>query len=49
MAEAEPMTPAHAQPVIVTLPAEIDMANADSLGKQPLRRPAPAWWWLSRT
>ena len=32
--EAEPVTPAQAQPVIVTLPAEIDMANADSIGKQ---------------
>ena len=27
MADIEPMTPAHATPVIVTLPAEIDMAN----------------------
>jgi anti-anti-sigma regulatory factor len=34
MAEAEPVTPAQAQPVIVTLPAEIALANADSIGKQ---------------
>jgi anti-sigma B factor antagonist len=27
MADIEPVTPAHATPVIVTLPAEIDMAN----------------------
>ena len=34
MAEAELVTPARAQPVIVTLPAEIDLANADSIGEQ---------------
>jgi anti-anti-sigma factor len=34
MAEAEPMTPARAQPVIVTLPAEIDLASADSIGEE---------------
>ena len=34
MAEAEPVTPAQAQPVIVTLPAEIDLVNADSIGEQ---------------
>ena len=28
MADTEPVTPAHPQPVVVTLPAEIDMANA---------------------
>jgi anti-anti-sigma factor len=28
------VTSAQAQPVIVTLPAEIDMANADGIGKQ---------------
>src|SRR5215472_8164530 len=32
MAEPPPMTAA--QPPVVTLPAEIDMANADDLGKQ---------------
>jgi len=28
------MTPAHGQPVMVTLPAEIDMTNADAVGEQ---------------
>ena len=30
MTDTEPVTPARAQPVLVTLPAEIDMANADA-------------------
>jgi anti-sigma B factor antagonist len=34
MADTEPVTPARAQPVLVTLPAEIDMANADAAGEQ---------------
>ena len=29
-----PMTPAHGQPVIITLPAEIDIANVDTVGEQ---------------
>ena len=41
MAEAEPVTSAQAQPVIVTLPAEIDMANADGIGKQLAAAPGP--------
>jgi anti-anti-sigma regulatory factor len=34
MAEAEPVTPAQARPVIVRLPAEIDLANADGIGEE---------------
>ena len=34
MVDTGPVTPAQAQPVIVTLPAEIDMANAHDIGKQ---------------
>ena len=34
MTGTSPMTAAHGQPVIVTLPAEIDMANVDALGEQ---------------
>jgi len=34
MVDTEPVTPAQAQPVIVTLPAEIDMGNAHDIGKQ---------------
>jgi anti-sigma B factor antagonist len=34
MTGATPTTAAHGQPVIVTLPAEIDMANVDALGEQ---------------
>src|SRR5690349_20511473 len=34
MAAVEPVPPAHATPVIVTLPAEIDMANADGVSGQ---------------
>ena len=35
------MTPAQAQPVIVRLPAEIDMANADSIGEELAAASAP--------
>jgi hypothetical protein len=34
MTDTQSMTVAHGQPVIVTLPAEIDMANVDALGEQ---------------
>jgi anti-sigma B factor antagonist len=34
MAVIEPVPPAYAAPVIVTLPAEIDMANADGVSQQ---------------
>ena len=34
MAVLEPVTPAHPRPVVVTLPDEIDLANADSVGRQ---------------
>ena len=34
MADAEPVDPAQVQPVVVTLPAEIDIANADAVGEQ---------------
>jgi anti-sigma B factor antagonist len=34
MTDTEPVTPARVQPVVVTLPAEIDMANADAAGEQ---------------
>jgi anti-anti-sigma regulatory factor len=34
MAEAEPVTSAQAQPVIVTLPAEIGMGSAGGIGEQ---------------
>jgi anti-sigma B factor antagonist len=34
MAVIEPVPPAHAAPVIVTLPAEIDMVNADRVSEQ---------------
>jgi len=34
MTDSQSMTAAHGQPVIVTLPAEIDMANVDALGEQ---------------
>jgi anti-sigma B factor antagonist len=34
MADSEPVTPAHATPVIVTLPAEIDMANDRGVSQQ---------------
>jgi anti-sigma B factor antagonist len=34
MADIEPVTPAHATPVIITLPAEIDMANARGVSQQ---------------
>jgi anti-anti-sigma regulatory factor len=34
MTDTEPVTPAQPQPVIVTLPAEIDTANADSVCTQ---------------
>jgi anti-sigma B factor antagonist len=34
MADIEPVTPAHATPVIVTLPAEIDMANDCGVSQQ---------------
>ena len=34
MADIEPVTPAHAPPVIITLPAEIDMANDRSVSQQ---------------
>ena len=30
MTDTEPVTPAQPQPVVVTLPVEVDMANADS-------------------
>src|SRR5262244_2543100 len=41
MVDTEPVTPAQAQPVIVTLPAEIDMANAHDIGKQLAAACAP--------
>ena len=34
MADIEPVTPAHATPVIITLPAEIDMANDRGVSQQ---------------
>ena len=34
MAVPEPVTPAHSRPVVVTLPDEIDLANADGVGRQ---------------
>jgi anti-sigma B factor antagonist len=34
MTDAEPLTPAHRQAIMVTLPAEIDMVNADSICAQ---------------
>lgn len=34
MTDTVSMTPAHGQPVILTLPAEIDMANVDAIGAQ---------------
>ena len=34
LADIEPVTPAHATPVIVTLPAEIDMANECGVSQQ---------------
>jgi anti-sigma B factor antagonist len=34
MVDAEPVTLAHGQLVIVTLPGEIDMANVDGIGKE---------------
>jgi hypothetical protein len=34
MADIEPVTPAHATPVIVTLPAKIDMANDRGVSQQ---------------
>jgi anti-anti-sigma factor len=34
MAGTEPVTPAQPRPVIVTLPAEIDVANADAVGER---------------
>ena len=34
MVDTGPVTPAQPQPVIVTLPAEIDMANAHDIGEQ---------------
>ena len=33
MAVPEPVTPAHRQPVVITLPGEIDLANADRVGQ----------------
>ena len=41
MAATEPVTPAQAQPVVVTFPAEIDMANADDLAGQLAAALAP--------
>ena len=41
MADIEFVTLAQAQPVIVTLPAEIDMANADRVGEQLAAASAP--------
>jgi anti-anti-sigma factor len=41
MTDTRPSTPAHGQPVIVTLPAEIDMANADAFGEQLAAALAP--------
>ncbi len=45
MTNTEPVTPARAQPVLVTLPAEIDMANAVAAAsswppRSPRSRPA---------
>jgi anti-sigma B factor antagonist len=34
MTATGPVTPARAQPVLITLPAGIDMANADAAGEQ---------------
>lgn len=34
MTDTEPVTPAQRQPAVVALPAEIDIANADSLSAQ---------------
>jgi anti-sigma B factor antagonist len=34
VADTEPVPPAPAKPVVVTLPAEIDIANADAVGEQ---------------
>jgi anti-sigma B factor antagonist len=34
MADPEPVTPAHPQPVVVTLPGEIDMTNAGQVRRQ---------------
>ena len=41
MVDTGPVTPAQAQPVIVTLPAEIDMANAHDIGEQLAAACAP--------
>ena len=41
MAATEPVTPAQAQPVVVTFPAEIDMANTDHLARQLAAALAP--------
>src|SRR5204863_8701986 len=34
VADSEPVTAAQARPAVVRLPAEIDIANADSIGEQ---------------
>jgi anti-sigma B factor antagonist len=41
VAGTEPVTPAPAKPVVVTLPAEIDIANADAVGEQLAAALAP--------
>jgi anti-sigma B factor antagonist len=41
MADTGPATPAQAPPVLVTLPAEIDIANADRVGEQLAAACAP--------
>jgi anti-sigma B factor antagonist len=42
MTDTQSMTVARGQPVIVTLPAEIDMANVDALGEQLAAAFAPS-------
>jgi anti-sigma B factor antagonist len=41
VAGTDPVTPAPAKPVVVTLPAEIDIANADAVGEQLAAALAP--------
>jgi anti-anti-sigma factor len=41
VADTEPVTPALVHPVIVTLPAEIDVANADAVGDRLAAALAP--------
>ena len=45
MADTAPVTTA--QPPVVTLPAEIDMANADALGEQLAAALSPVCGWSS--